>query len=113
MTTWPWPRDSREDRARRVALSYRNLCADNNIDTSQLDQHWDNLGQTWVTPKELPDLDAWIPEAEAAQLFSQPAKTIYDWGRRHHIRVLHTPEGRRVNIGDIIDYSKRRRKRTG
>lgn len=112
MTQWPWPQDNREDRARRIALSYRKLCADNGINTQTLDQHWETLGQTWLTPTELPNLDAWITETEAAQLFSQPTKSIYDWGRRGHIRVLHTPEGRRVNIADILDYSKRRRKRT-
>lgn len=109
--TWPWPQDNREDRARRIALSYRRLCTDNNIDTSQLDQHWAKHGQTWLTPTELPNLDAWITEAEAAAAFHQPTKSIYDWGRRGHIRVLHTPEGRRVNIADILDYHKRRRAR--
>lgn len=120
---WPWPRDSREDRAKRVALSYRHLIEtiasgglhdDIAIEAAlaTLDGRWCELGAGWVRPTMAPlDLDDWLTAAEMAELFHQEAKTIYDWGRRGNIRVHGVHGVRRYNVGDIVSYQCERRLR--
>jgi len=108
---WPWPQDSREDKARRVAQSYRRLAQglpeQHLVDA--LDHHWIDLGQSWVVPTQSTiNPDDWVTADEAAELFSIPAKSVYDWGRRGHVRKVHS----RYNVGDIIRYSQTRGKRT-
>lgn len=118
---WPWPRDSREDRAKRVALSYRHLIediargavADPGAALETLDNRWCDLGAGWVRPTLVPlNTDDWLTEAEAAELFHQAPKTVYAWGRRGQIRVGHAADGARIyNVGDIVSYQSRRRLR--
>jgi hypothetical protein len=118
--TWPWPRDSREDRAKRVALSYRHLVetfARANADTAmaaalaELDDRWCELGAGWVRPTGALDLDAWLTGADMAELFHQEPMTVYAWGRRGNIRVQVVDGIRRYNVGDVVAYQRRRRLR--
>lgn len=114
--TWPWPRDSREDRAKRVALSYRHLVASVAPDALQaLDDRWCELGAGWVRPTMAPlDLDDWLTAAEMADLFHQEPKTVYAWGRRGNVRVQLSGGVRRYNVGDVVAYQRERRlRRTG
>lgn len=121
--TWPWPRDSREDRAKRVALSYRHLVEtiasgelsdDIAINTAlrTLDDRWCDLGAGWVRPTLAPlDLDAWLTAAQMAKLFHQDPHTIYDWGRLGRLRVSIQGGVRRYNVGDVVAYQQQRRLR--
>ena len=114
---WPWPSDSREDRARRVALSYRRLmelALDGQIDDpatafDALDAKWQELGQHWVKPVEEPlNLDDWLSPTRLAVLFSLDARVFRDWARRGQIRVLDIDGQRRYNVGDVVAYSRKR-----
>jgi hypothetical protein len=117
---WPWPRDSREDRAKRVALSYRHLVQSiargerNDVAEAlaALDDRWCQLGAGWVRPTLAPlRLDDWLTGAEMAELFSQEARTIRDWGRRGNIRCQTMGGVRRYNVGDVVAYQRDRRLR--
>lgn len=113
---WPWPNDSREDRARRVALSYRQLVEliaagrieDAGESLTRLDAKWSELGQGWVRPTHAPlDTDAWLAPAELAELLHIDARNICHWARRGHIRPA--IDGR-YNVGDVIRYGARMRR---
>lgn len=113
--TWPWPRDSREDRAKRVALSYRHL-AETHPDLAAalnaLDDRWTEYGAGWVRPTPTPlRLDDWLTATDMANLFHQAPATVREWGRRGNIRT-HTADGaRRYNVGDVVAYQRTRRLR--
>jgi len=116
---WPWPRDSREDRAKRVALSYRHLVEtfgrihpEITAALRELDDQWCRYGAGWVRPTLAPlDLDAWLTEVEMAELFHQEPKTVYAWGRRGNVRVQVIDGRRRYNVGDVVAYQRTRRLR--
>jgi excisionase family DNA binding protein len=118
-STWPWPADSREDRARRIALSYRRLielALTGDIDNpatalADLDTKWQELGQTWITPTQQPlRLDDWLTPAELAELLGIDARSFRDWARRGHIRAITTAGTRRYCVGDIVTYGAKRRR---
>lgn len=120
MAPWPWPRDSREDRAKRVALSYRHLVEtwtpgdiDLGVALAALDDRWCDLGAGWVRPIDGPlDLDEWLTDAEMGELFHQAPKTVYAWAHRGRIRFRLCNDGvRRYNVGDVVDYQRSRRLR--
>lgn len=118
MAKWPWPRDSREDRAKRVALSYRHLIeaivlgdvADPEAALLALDARWTELGAAWVRPTLAPlNLDDWLTGAQMAELFGQEPMTVYAWGRRGNVRVRVISGLRRYNVGDVVAYQQKRR----
>lgn len=117
--TWPWPRDSREDRAKRVALSYRHAMeafAEEHVDVAgalrTLDDRWSELGAGWVRPTLAPlDLDEWLPAAQMGDLFHQEAKTVREWGRRGNVRVEVFAGLQHYNVGDVVAYQRVRRLR--
>lgn len=122
---WPWPGDSREDKAKRVARSYRALnlriaqgrCEDPAGDLHRLDQHWDELGVHWHMPA--PDLmtdaaehDEWWASRDLAHAIDRDRRDIYNWARAGHIRqrtgVDGTPE---YNVADVVAYNTKLRER--
>lgn len=118
--TWPWPRDSREDRAKRIALSYRHLVeaiVRTEVDDvggalACLDDRWCELGAGWVRPSTLPlRLDDWLTSSEMAELFHQAPATVREWGRRGNVRVEMIDGARRYNVGDVVAYQRTRRLR--
>lgn len=120
---WPWPGDSREEQARRIALSYREFArlalsgryADPLSAMDDLDAKWIALGQSWVMPSQSPlRLNDWLTADSMGELLSIPAKWVYNWGMRGHIRVS-TLENRKVyNVGDVVEHERQRRmKRKG
>jgi len=120
LNTWPWPTDSREDRARRVALSYKRLielALAGQIDDpasalQQLNTKWQKLGQGWVKPADTPlHLDDWLTPAELAELFHVDPQSFSHWARRGHIRAVDRNGKRLYRVGDIVAYSARRGKR--
>jgi hypothetical protein len=118
MAKWPWPTDSREDRARRVALAYRQLAElmiagqlpDPVASLRRLDDKWIELGQGWVVPTHAPlDPDAWLSPSELAELLHLEARALQDWHRRGHIRRIKRHGSPAVySVGDVIKYYAKR-----
>lgn len=124
---WPWPGDSREDKAKRVAVSYRGLvqritqgrCNDPTGDLHRLDQHWADLDIHWQLPR--PDLlqdvddDEWWPAREIAHAIDRTRKDIYNWARLGHIEQRCGPDGApEYNVASVVAYQQKLRdRRTG
>lgn len=121
MPQWPWSGDTREDRAKRVALSYRRLAqqfaagdvTDQDGALADLDGRWRELGAGWIEPTSVPlDLDAWLRAGAMAELLSIDPRCLRDWARLGHIRVLQMGGARHYCVGDIVGYQRKRRLRT-
>jgi hypothetical protein len=105
VTPWPWPGDNREDKAKRVALSYRQLTFDITQgriedpagDLHRLDRHWAQYGIHWpTTPDEAIDelgLDDWQTAANLAHLIHRTPADIYRWARRGQIQQRTSADG--------------------
>lgn len=119
MPSWPWPGDTREDRARRVALSYRRLmemALQGQIEDlakafEALDSKWIELGQHWVKPGDVPlDLDDWLAPADLVELFGVDAHDLRNWAQRGHIRSIRLSSRRSLYcVGDVVAYARKRR----
>ncbi len=127
---WPWPEDTPEDKAKRVARSYRGLvqsiaqgrCTDPAGDLHRLDQHWIELQQEWALPRVVPlDFDDWMCAADIVVAFSH-LKTltegqIRNWAylkRKGGDGITEQPgaDGRPTyNVGDVQAYLVRQRNR--
>jgi hypothetical protein len=119
MMPWPWPADTREDKARRIAMSYRRLIElalmgqidDLKTAFDTLDTKWNELGQTWIHPTDSRPLrlDEWLRPGELAELFDIDPHAFRDWARRGHIRVMRNDAGWRIYcVGDIVEYWRKR-----
>jgi hypothetical protein len=122
---WPNPADTREDRAKRVAASYRDLLqrmAAGERDTYglpldaagelyRLDQYWLRHGAFWAVPSYDPyDADDWVTAVDASHYADVESGTVRKWAARGHIRAEHLDDGTPVyNIGDIRNYRTRGR----
>lgn len=126
MLMWDWPGDDREDRAKRVALAYRQLLlqvaygevCDATAALAACDEYWLDRGQHWVSPAIDPyDPDDWITANDAAHYTGYEPTTIRKWAelkRKGNDGITEKigPDGRpRYNIGDIRLYDARRRQR--
>ena len=122
MPDWPWPTDSREDRARRVALSYRQLvemaiagripCLPDAL--AKLDERWCSLSQGWVKPTHAPlDPESWLTPKEIADLLHIDTHDLRNWHARGHVRRRET-QGfpPRYSVEDVIKYGARIRRST-
>lgn len=117
---WPWKGDSREDKAKRVALSYRQLvfdisqgrCFDPAGDLHRLDQQWLEYGAFWAVPSWDPyDADDWVHAADAGHYADVEPGTIRKWAERGHIRVDHDHDGAPIyNIGDLRAYDAQQKR---
>lgn len=118
---WPHPEDDREDRAKRVALSYRQLlfditqgqCDDPAGELYRLDQKWLRLGAFWAVPSLDPyEGTEWVYAADAAHYADVEPGTVRKWAERGHIRVEHDHRGAPVyNVGDLRAIDARRRRK--
>ncbi len=122
--SWPWPGDSREDRAKRVALSYRSLifeitqgrCNDPAGALHRLDAHWAGLGIHWTTPSPYPlEPDDWLSAPDLAHAIDRTRRDIYNWARLGHIDQRCGPDGApEYSVASVIAYlQKLRAKRSG
>lgn len=127
---WPWPDDSREDKPKRVALSYRGLvhsitqgrCNDPAGDLQRLDEHWRELGIYWTAPSAVPfDPDDWLSAADVVVAFAHFASLtenqVRQWaymkrkggdGIIEQVGVDGKPQ---YQAGDIMAYLIRQRRR--
>jgi hypothetical protein len=104
MTVWDWPGDSREDRAKRVAQSYRELLvqiARGEVSSPiealfVVDEFWREREQYWLITSTIDpyDDDDWINATDAADYVNSTPKAIRHWAERGHIR-------RRVSGGNV------------
>lgn len=99
---WPWPGDDAEDKAKRIALSYRQLVYDiaqGRIDDPagelhRLDEHWAQFGHYWPRPGPMPvDDDEWLCAADLAHLIHKTPADVYRWARRGKIEQRVGPDG--------------------
>ncbi|MCG7592406.1 hypothetical protein [Mycobacterium sp. PSTR-4-N] len=114
---WPWPGDSREDRAKRVALSYRSLAfeaSQGRIDDiagelHRLDWRWSEYGVTWTTPSQRPlDPEEWMTAADLAIVINRPRKDLYNWARLGHIEQRCGPDGApEYSVASVIAYQRK------
>lgn len=117
---WPWPGDSREEKARRVALSYRHLVEvllttglkDPQAALAELDAKWLDLQQFWLFADRRPlNVDEWLSASEMAEIVFLPAQVIRMWGVRGHVRVRVLDGLNRYNVGDVVEYEAAQRNR--
>lgn len=85
---------------------------------ADLDALWHDHGVHWHVPTQQPlEPDAWMTAADVvmhlAHLASFTEKDVRQWNYRGHITTECAPDGSpRYNIGEIIEYLTRRRRRT-
>ncbi len=128
---WRWPGDSREEKFKRVALSYRALVADviagkvadPEAALAERDRYWQTYGQLWVVSSPAPvDHDAWfnagdlvihlahlvtLNEQQVRQCAYRKRKGIGDG-----IDEMAGNDGKpRYNVGDVLSYLTRQRLR--
>lgn len=123
VTAWPYPDGTAEDRAKRVALSYRRALELASLDQlgepladtlAELDSRWQNHGATWVKPTADPlDLDEWLPAGQLAELLAIDPQRLRDWARRSRIRVIVKSGVRHYCVGDVVAYQRDRRVKNG
>lgn len=121
---WPHPGDSREDKAKRVALSYRALlfdatqgrCDDPAGDLHRLDRYWAEHGVCWPNPPAQPlsedDLDEWMNAADLAHLIHRSPVDIYRWARRGNIVQRVSADGSpEYSVASVVGYQRAQRQR--
>lgn len=131
VTDWPWPGETREDKAKRVALSYRRILerlAAGEIDDPagelhRQDAYWTTLGVHWSCPSwDAIDDDAWLSAADMVTHLSHlvylTEQQIRQWAYRKRNGLGdgiddRSTGGRRIlyNVGDVLAYMTRQRNR--
>lgn len=114
---YPWPADSREERAQRVARSYRALvqaiaqgrCDDPAGDLHRLDYEWHGYGIHWHVPNHRPlDPNEWMTAADLAHLTNRSRKDIYNWAARGNIEQRTRPDGSpEYSVASVIAYQQK------
>ncbi|AMQ67041.1 MULTISPECIES: hypothetical protein [Mycolicibacterium] len=120
---WRFPGDTAEDKAKRVALSYRRLAEQMNPDAvANLDRQWQDQGVYWTVPSDEPiDHDAWLTAADMVlhlkhlvTLNEQQIRQMAYRKRKGRDGIIEEPgaDGRpRYNVGDLLAYLTRQRTR--
>lgn len=127
---WPWPEDTAEDKAKRVARSYRGLvrriaqndCHDPAADLARLDEHWQEHGIYWTAPSAVPfDADDWLSAADVVVTFAHfvtlTENQVRQWAYMKRkggdgITEQPGPDGKpRYQAGDVMAYLVRQRRR--
>lgn len=107
MTGWPFPRDSPSDRARAVALQYRQALWSTRPDLcAVIDQAAVWAGEHWV-------LNEWAVETEddlvtvprAAELVGRSTRWVYHWARTSEMVAATSPI--RVRLSDVRVAARR------
>lgn len=121
---WPHPGDSREDKAKRVALSYRQLvfdisqghCDDPAGELYRLDRQWAEYGIHWPRPPaqllDDTDLNDWLNAADLAHLMHRTPADIYRWARRDKIEQRPSADGSpEYSVASAVKYEREQRQR--
>lgn len=118
---WPYPGDSREDKAKRVAVSYREVvqriaqgeAINAAFELYLLDQQWASHGIYWPNPPDdLIDPDEWLTAADMAHLTDRTPADIYRWARRGNIQQRLSADGSpEYHVASAIAYQHKQRQR--
>lgn len=122
ITPWPYPGDSLEDKAKRIAISYRALlfdvtqarCHDPAGELHRLDHYWAEHGAYWPNPPgEFVDgTQEWFTASDLAQLIDKSPVDIYRWARRGNIHQRASPDGSpEYSLTSAIQYKHAQRQR--
>lgn len=111
--------DSREDRAKRVALAAIDLAchlARDEHDAAKIESfrsRWVGAGAGWVAVRQTPiDPDDWLSAGEMAALVDVSASAVYKWRCRGHISERRDPNGRPLfNVGEVLAWLAAQRMR--
>lgn len=115
--TWPWPGDTRTDRAQRCARWYREalhehapaVCRD--IDSRLIAE----FGQQWLAPTlSTRQLDDYVTVDEAAEHVGLQPSAVYKWIDKDRLDPVRGNDNRiRVRLGDALEVmAENRRKRS-
>lgn len=120
---WRYPGDTAEDKAKRVALSYRRALEQLDPEaTAALDRQWQDQGVHWTVPSPVPiDADAWMSAADIVShlqhlvsLNEHQVRQMAYRKRKGGDGIIETvgADGRpQYNVGDVLEYLKRQRLR--
>lgn len=111
---WPWPGDTPLDRARRIALSYREALYARDPDAGMaLDDQSQQWGEHWVSPVvDNIDLEAWVTVDVAASHVGLTAKAVYQWVYNGDLPAKKCNDKRvRVKLIDALDVNRELRQR--
>lgn len=113
---WPWPGETRDQRAKRVARSYRDLvqdiaqgrCTDPAGELHRLDMHWQQFGIRWLIPDRKPiDINGWMTAPDLAQYLDRTRKDIYNWARLGHIEQRASADGSpEYSVSSVVSYQQ-------
>lgn len=112
---WPWPADTQLERARRVALEYRDVLhrlAPALV--ARLDEAMTERGQGWVDARPIAhDPDDLLTVAEVAEFSQVEPRTVTAWRleRTPPLPSKRTPDGIRIRFGDLVAWQADRRRR--
>lgn len=108
MANWPWPRDTKEDRYRRIIDSYRTALMETDpVACRHLDARMAEYGQGWITSNTPVDVNRMVTAEEVSQEFDINPWNVHDWSRRHPDMI--PKQGKRdgktlFRLGDILAY---------
>lgn len=114
--------DSREDRAKRVALAAIDLAcqlARDDTDVAMIDAfraRWVLAGAGWVRLEPWPlNPEDWLPASDIAMLADVTTSAVRKWRARGHITERHDANGRPLyNVGEVLAWlAKQRQRRAG
>ncbi|MBE5453461.1 hypothetical protein E3G52_000325 [Mycobacteroides abscessus] len=128
---WKWQGDSREEKAKRVALSYRALIEDIAAGTItnpiqaliERDRYWQDEGVFWIVPSPAPvDQDAWLSAADLvvhlAHIVQLTEGQVRNWAYRRRkgkgdgITERAGRDGKpEYSVADVLAYLTRQRVR--
>lgn len=108
MTRWPFPGDTELDKARRIALGYRQaLLTADPATCAVLDAAADEFGQRWVTGTLglALDPDGWYPAVVVADALCIEPTRVRMWAQRDKVAISPDPaDGRALyNLRDCQD----------
>lgn len=107
MSEWPWPRDTREDRLKRIIDSYRTaLMEADALACRHLDARMAEFGQGWISSDIIVDVNRMVTAQEVAAEFGLQPWNVMDWARRHPDKIPKHKQGGRTlfRLGDVLAY---------
>lgn len=113
------PGDSREDVAKRVAMTavslMEELAKSDPVSVYAVElfrSQWRAQGVKWLDVSDQPlDLDEWLPAADIAELAEVGVATVRQWRKRGHITSRWDSHRQLTvyNVGEVLAYQRRQR----
>lgn len=100
---WPWPKDSKEDRFRRIIDHYRNALADADLQACMaLDKRMADYGQAWVSDNSIIDVNEMMTAQELAERHGIAVWDVFNWERQGKYRGVKCGSRKRFRQGDVL-----------